>query len=142
MQDKLERFRKAQRECYDTALREIQNGQKRSHWMWYIFPQIDGLGYSETARYYAIANLDEAKEFLKDEILGKNLIEISETLMNVESNNATFVMGWPDDLKLRSSMTLFALADPDCPVFRKVLDKFFNGEPDQRTIGIIRGASD
>jgi uncharacterized protein (DUF1810 family) len=142
MQDKLERFRKAQRDSYDTTLREIQNGQKRSHWMWYIFPQIDGLGYSETARYYAIANLDEAKEFLKDEMLGKNLIEISETLLNVESNDATFVLGWPDDLKLRSSMTLFALADPDCPVFRKVLDKFFNGEPDQRTIEIIRGASD
>jgi uncharacterized protein (DUF1810 family) len=86
--------------------------------------------------------LDEAKEFLKDEMLGKNLIEISETLLNVESNDATFVLGWPDDLKLRSSMTLFALANPGCPVFRKVLDKFFNGEPDQRTIEIIKGTSD
>jgi uncharacterized protein (DUF1810 family) len=132
MQDNMERFRKAQGDSYDNAL--------RSHWMWYIFPQIAGLGYSETAQYYAIANLDEAKDFIKDEMLGKNLIEISEALLNVESNDATLVMGWPDDLKLRSSMTLFALADPGCPVFRKVLDKFFNGEPDQRTIEILRGA--
>jgi uncharacterized protein (DUF1810 family) len=138
MEKGLERFRKAQKNSYDTALREIKNGQKRSHWMWYIFPQIAGLGYSQTAQYYAIADLDEAKEFLKDDILGKNLIEISEALLEVESNDATHVMGWPDDLKLRSSMTLFALADPECDVFRKVLDKFYDGEMDERTIELLR----
>jgi uncharacterized protein (DUF1810 family) len=138
MEKGLERFRKAQKNSYDTALREIKNGQKRSHWMWYIFPQIAGLGYSQTAQYYAIADLEEAKEFLKDDILGKNLIEISEALLEVESNDATHVMGWPDDLKLRSSMTLFALADPECDVFRKVLDKFYGGEMDERTIELLR----
>jgi uncharacterized protein (DUF1810 family) len=137
MEKGLERFRKAQKNSYDTALREIKNGQKRSHWMWYIFPQIAGLGYSQTAQYYAIVDLDEAKEFLKDDILGKNLIEISEALLEVESNDATHVMGWPDDLKLRSSMTLFALADPECDVFRKVLDKFYGGEMDERTIELL-----
>jgi uncharacterized protein (DUF1810 family) len=110
MEKGLERFRKAQKNSYDTALREIKNGQKRSHWMWYIFPQIAGLGYSQTAQYYAIADLDEA----------------------------THVMGWPDDLKLRSSMTLFALADPECDVFRNVLDKFYGGEMDERTIELLR----
>jgi uncharacterized protein (DUF1810 family) len=138
MEKGLERFRKAQKNSYDTALREIKNGQKRSHWMWYIFPQIAGLGYSQTAQYYAIADLDEAKKFLRDDTLGKNLIEISEALLEVESNDATHVMGWPDDLKLRSSMTLFALADPECDVFRKVLDKFYGGEMDERTIELLR----
>jgi uncharacterized protein (DUF1810 family) len=137
MEKGLERFRKAQKNSYDTALREIKNGQKRSHWMWYIFPQIAGLGYSQTAQYYAIADLDEAKEFLKDDMLGKNIVEISEALLEVESNDATHVMGWPDDLKLRSSMTLFALANPECDVFRKVLDKFYGGEMDERTIEIL-----
>jgi uncharacterized protein (DUF1810 family) len=137
MEKGLERFRKAQKNSYDTALREIKNGQKRSHWMWYIFPQIAGLGYSQTAQYYAIADLDEAKEFLKDDMLGKNIVEISEALLEVESNDATHVMGWPDDLKLRSSMTLFALADPECDVFRKVLDKFYGGEMDERTIELL-----
>jgi uncharacterized protein (DUF1810 family) len=138
MEKGLERFRKAQKNSYDTALREIKNGQKRSHWMWYIFPQIAGLGYSQTAQYYAIADLDEAKEFLKDDMLGKNIVEISEALLEVESNDATHVMGWPDDLKLRSSMTLFALADPECDVFRNVLDKFYGGEMDERTIELLR----
>jgi uncharacterized protein (DUF1810 family) len=137
MENRLERFRKAQQKNYDSALREIQNGRKQSHWMWFIFPQIAGLGYSQTAQYYAVADLDEAKEFLNDNMLGKNLIEISEALLELESNDATEVMGWPDDLKLRSSMTLFALADPECEVFQKVLDKFYGGERDERTIELL-----
>jgi uncharacterized protein (DUF1810 family) len=137
MENRLERFRKAQENSYDSALREIQNGRKQSHWIWFIFPQIAGLGYSQTAQYYAIADLDEAKEFLNDNMLGKNLIEISEALLELESNDATEVMGWPDDLKLRSSMTLFALADPECEVFQKVLDKFYGGERDERTIELL-----
>jgi uncharacterized protein (DUF1810 family) len=105
--------------------------------MWYVFPQIAGLGRSQTAQYYAIANLEEAKEFLKDEMLGRNLIEISEALLEVESSDATHVMGRPDDLKLRSSMTLFALADAECDVFQRVLDKFYGGEMDGKTIGLL-----
>jgi len=105
--------------------------------MWFIFPQIAGLGYSETARYYAIKNLDEAKEYMEDYTLSSNLIEISEALLEVESNDATAVMGWPDDLKLKSSMTLFAVAKPECEVFQRVLNKFFRGERDQRTIKIL-----
>ena len=106
--------------------------------MWFIFPQIEGLGYSETAQYYAIKDMNEAKVYMQDYTLSSNLIEISQALLEVESNDATVVMGWPDDLKLKSSMTLFALAKPECEIFQKVLDKFFHGEKDQRTIKILR----
>ncbi|MGF0093610.1 DUF1810 domain-containing protein [Lachnospiraceae bacterium SGI.066] len=134
----LERFLIAQQTHYRTALQEIKSGQKRSHWMWFIFPQIAGLDYSETARYYAIKDLDEAKAYMEDYTLGTNLIEISEALLEVESSDADEVMGWPDNLKLKSSMTLFALAKPECEVFQKVLDKFFGGEQDQKTIEILQ----
>lgn len=134
----LERFLIAQQTYYCTALQEIKSGQKRSHWMWFIFPQIAGLGYSETARYYAIKDLDEAKAYMEDYTLGTNLIEISEALLEVESSDEDEVMGWPDNLKLKSSMTLFALAKAECEVFQKVLDKFFGGEQDQKTIEILQ----
>ena len=134
----LERFLIAQQTYYRTALQEIKSGQKRSHWMWFIFPQIAGLGYSETVRYYAIKDLDEAKAYMEDYTLGTNLIEISEALLEVESSDADEVMGWPDNLKLKSSMTLFALAKPECEVFQKVLDKFFHGERDQKTVKTLQ----
>lgn len=137
MNERLDRFLTAQKECYQTALKEIQSGQKRSHWMWFIFPQIDGLGYSSTARYYAIKDMDEANAYMENTTLGKNLIELSQALLEVDSNDAGKVMGWPDNLKLKSSMTLFALAKPEYGVFQKVLDKFFQGEMDQRTIEIL-----
>jgi len=137
MNNDLDRFLNAQQTYYRTALQEIKSGQKRSHWMWFIFPQIVGLGYSETAHYYAIKDLDEAKAYMEDDTLSSNLIEISQALLEVDSNDATAVMGWPDDLKLKSSMTLFAAAKPECEVFQKVLDKFFHGESDQRTIEIL-----
>lgn len=98
--------------------------------MWFIFPQIVGLGYSETVRCYAIKDMDEAKAYMEDYALSNNLIEISQALLEVESNDATAVMGWPDDLKLKSSMTLFVLVKPECKIFQKVLDKFFYGEKD------------
>lgn len=138
MNDDLERFLIAQQTYYRTALQEIKSGQKRSHWMWFIFPQIAGLGYSETARYYAIKNMDEAKAYMEDYTLGTNLIEISQALLEIDSNDALEVMGWPDNLKLKSSMTLFALVKPECEVFQKVLDKFFSGERDQKTIEILQ----
>lgn len=137
MNNNLERFLIAQRIYYRTALDEIKSGQKRSHWMWFIFPQIAGLGYSETARYYAIQDMDEAKAYLADYMLRSNLIEISEALLQIESSDAATVMGWPDNLKLKSSMTLFALTEPECEVFQKVLDKFFDGEMDQKTVEIL-----
>lgn len=138
MNDGLERFLLAQQNYYQTALEEIQSGQKKSHWMWFIFPQIAGLGYSETAQYYGIKDMDEAKAYMENDTLRKNLIEISQALLEVGSNDAAEVMGWPDDLKLKSSMTLFALAKPECGVFQKVLDKFFHGEMDPKTIDIVQ----
>lgn len=139
MDTDLERFLIAQQTYYRVALEEIKAGQKRNHWMWFIFPQIAGLGRSETARYYAIKNMEEAKAYMEDYTLSSNLIEISEALLEVKSNDALEVMGWPDNLKLKSSMTLFALAKPECEVFQKVLDKFFRGERDQKTVEILRG---
>ena len=133
----LSRFLEAQKNSYDTALREIRAGRKRSHWMWYIFPQIRGLGYSAMAQHYAIRNLGEAREYLQHPLLGPRLIEISEALLSLDESDPRRVMGSPDDLKLRSCMTLFQCAAPDQPVFGKVLDKFYGGQPDGRTLEIL-----
>ena len=118
----LDRFLQAQSYQYETALKEIQNGRKQSHWMWYIFPQLRGLGQSSMAWEYGIADLEEAKAYLAHPILGARLLE---------------VFGFPDDLKLRSSMTLFEAADPQQPIFGQILMKFFNGERDSATLGIL-----
>ena len=134
----LERFYKAQEYDYETALSEIRNGRKESHWMWYIFPQIAGLGRSTTAEYYAIKSKEEAKAYIEDPVLGKRLIEISQALLQVSSDDAEMVMGWPDNLKLRSCMTLFAEVAPEQPVFRNVLEKFYDGEMDGKTLDILK----
>ena len=134
----LSRFHKAQQGSYETALAEIRSGRKRSHWIWYIFPQIQGLGFSSTAQYYAIENLEEAKAYLADPVLRERLLEISNALLELDSCDPSEVMGYPDDLKLRSSMTLFSLAEPECTVFRDVLDKFYNSQEDSRTIALCR----
>ena len=136
----LERFVKAQEESYEIALSEIKQGRKRSHWMWYIFPQIKGLGHSSTAQYYAIQSRAEAEAYLNHPILAKRLLEISGELLNIESNDASAVFGYPDDLKLKSSMTLFSLISRKT-VFKRVLDKFFNGEIDERTVELLKGES-
>ena len=133
----LSRFVKAQETDYERALSEIRSGHKRSHWIWYIFPQIAGLGFSSTAQYYAIKDRKEAEEYLKNDLLRERLVEISEALLQLESNDAGDVMGYPDDLKLRSSMTLFHEVAPETDVFQKVLDKYFEGMPDQRTIELL-----
>lgn len=133
----LQRFTDAHQHHYAAALREIRGGRKLSHWMWYIFPQVEGLGKSQTSRFYAIRDLEEAKAFLQDPCLGKNLLEICGALMQLETGNATAVFGKPDDMKLRSSMTLFSLAAGEDSVFSKVLDKFFGGKPDGRTMRIL-----
>ncbi|MDO9490939.1 DUF1810 domain-containing protein [Acetobacterium sp.] len=128
----VERFVKAQEESYRQALIEIKNGRKHSHWMWYVFPQLKGLGRSEMARYYGIANRHEAKAYLAHPLLGSRLLEISGELLNLESRDATAVFGRPDDVKLKSSMTLFYLVDGN-PTFKAVLDKFFGGQLDEVT---------
>ena len=132
----LSRFLKAQEYDYEQALREIRGGRKRSHWMWYIFPQIQGLGFSSTAQYYAIRDLQEAKDYLAHPVLGARLKEISSALLDLEGLSASEIFGYPDDLKLRSSMTLFRLADLNEPVFLEVLEKYYNGEPDSRTVDL------
>ncbi|MCC8139798.1 MAG: DUF1810 domain-containing protein [Lachnospiraceae bacterium] len=133
----LERFVKAQENSYETALSEIRNGRKRSHWMWYIFPQIIGLGRSGIAVYYSISDEGEARAYLQNDLLRNHLIEISSALLEIESSDPERVMGFPDNLKLQSCMTLFAEAAPDEEVFQKVLDKYFDGEKDSHTLQIL-----
>jgi len=133
----LQRFIDAQKTGYQIALSEIKNGKKQSHWMWYIFPQIQGLGFSSTSKYYAIKNIDEATAYLNNSVLGKRLLEISNALLQLATNDVHKIFGSPDDLKLRSSMTLFASIDKTDPVFQNVLDKFFNGNKDDKTLQLI-----
>lgn len=137
IRDTLQRFVDAQERDYETALNEIRNGRKRSHWMWYIFPQVFGLGFSETSRYYAISGRDEAGRYLRHPLLGARLLEISYKLLNLATDDATAVFGSPDDLKLRSSMTLFSALSETDPVFQAVLDKYFEGIPDSKTLEIL-----
>ena len=139
MASDLSRFLKAQEYDYAQALKEIRAGRNRSHWMWYIFPQIQGLGFSSTAQFYAIRDLDEAKDYLAHPILGARLKEISSALLQLEGLSASEIFGYPDDLKLRSSMTLFRLADLKCNIFRDVIDKYYDGKPDSRTVEIVQG---
>jgi uncharacterized protein (DUF1810 family) len=133
----LQRFLDAQQASYPTALSEIKGGRKRSHWMWYIFPQIQGLGLSETARFYAVRDRAEAAAYVQHPVLGARLVEISHALLGLASNDAHAIFGSPDDLKLKSSMTLFAALQTD-PVFQRVLDKFYHGEQDEKTLQILR----
>ena len=137
MENSLQRFIDAQEKDYDTAFAEISQGRKRSHWIWYIFPQIQGLGFSETSKFYAIKNIDEAAEYLKHPVLGERLIRICHALMKNPGNDANKIFGSPDDMKLKSSMTLFAALPGTDPVFQTVLDKFFNGTRDSKTIEIL-----
>jgi uncharacterized protein (DUF1810 family) len=137
MKDLLERFTEAQAHSYQAALAEIRNGRKRTHWMWYVFPQIQGLGLSETARFYALQDAREAAAFLAHPVLGPRLLEISNALLGLASSNASAIMGSPDDLKLRSCMTLFAALPGAPPVFQQVLDKFYGGAQDEKTLRIL-----
>ena len=132
----LQRFIDAQEASYEIALSEIKSGRKKSHWMWYIFPQVQGLGFSETSKFYAIKDIGEAKAFLEHPILGERLVRICNALLHLESDNAHNIFGSPDDLKLRSSMTLFSSLNIN-PVFQKLLEKFFNGIKDDKTLQII-----
>jgi uncharacterized protein (DUF1810 family) len=137
MKEHLQRFKTAQDRDYDTALAEIKGGRKQGHWMWYIFPQITGLGMTEMSRFYAIKDIAEAGDLLMDPELGLRLTMICKALLELETNDPHAVFGSPDDLKLKSSMTLFDAVPATFPVFSRVLDKFYRGERDERTLEIL-----
>jgi uncharacterized protein (DUF1810 family) len=133
----LTRFLQAQERDYDRAMSEIRSGRKRSHWMWYVFPQFDGLGFSSTSRQYAIKSVAEAEAYLRHPILGPRLLESVQAMLDLEDRSARDVFGWPDDMKLRSCATLFACVSPAGSVFEQVLDKYFGGERDDKTLSLL-----
>jgi uncharacterized protein (DUF1810 family) len=138
----LTRFVQAQEGIYPQALSEIRGGRKRSHWMWFIFPQIEGLGSSLTSRRYSIKSVAEAEAYLCHPVLGPRLLECTEAALGVAGRTAHKIFGSPDDLKLRSCATLFSRVSPPGSVFDRLLDKFFRGEPDDKTIRLLGTASD
>ena len=132
----IDKFIKAQDRMYDIALNEIKSGKKKSHWIWFIFPQIQGLGCSDISCYYSIENLVEAKDYLNNPILGNRLIEISNELLKLD-DDINNILGTIDSLKVCSSMTLFSIVNPNIDVFKKVIDKFYEGKYDDMTINIL-----
>jgi uncharacterized protein (DUF1810 family) len=136
----LSRFVQAQAETYEHALSEIQSGRKRTHWMWYIFPQIDGLAFSSTSKYYSIKSTDEARAYLDHPVLGPRLRQCAEAALATADRSATAIFGNPDDLKLRSCATLFASISASGSVFQRVLEKFFEGVSDPKTLIILDSA--
>ena len=137
MSTDLDRYTKAQEESYATVLTELEQASKQTHWMWFIFPQLDGLGHSHMSRRYSLKNLGEAGAYLAHPLLGPRLLDCCRALLNVEGKTAAQIMGYPDDLKLRSSMTLFALTAPSQADFGDVLTKFFGGVHDDRTLQLL-----
>jgi len=136
-ENSLQRFLNAQETDYLRALAEVRKGHKQSHWMWYIFPQIQGLGYSSTSQFYAIKDLQEAQAYLEHPLLGSRLVDICQELLKLESQDARAILGSPDDLKLKSSMTLFSALPNTNAVFQSVLDKFYQGNKDHKTLQLI-----
>ncbi|PJR17066.1 MULTISPECIES: DUF1810 domain-containing protein [Sinorhizobium] len=133
----LERFVAAQKSTYPAALAELRAGAKRTHWMWFIFPQIAGLGHSPTARFYALSGLGEARAYVGHPLLGRRILECTEAVNGVRGRTALEIFGRPDDLKFCSSMTLFEAAAPDVDAFTRALDLYFDGVRDKRTIEIL-----
>ena len=133
----LGRFLTAQEDDYDRALAEIKSGRKRTHWMWYIFPQYDGLGFSPTSRRYAIKSVAEAKAYLEHPVLGPRLVECAEAVLLVEGRSAFEMFGSPDDMKLRSCATLFASVSPAGSVFDRLLESYFQGKGDDKTLRLL-----
>ena len=136
----LQRFLDAQEGIHSTALAELRAGRKRTHWMWFIFPQIAGLGTSSMAQRYALASLDEARAYLSHAVLGRRLQECCEAVLAVEGRSAGALLGSPDDLKLRSCLTLFAAAEPANKLFAHCLEKYFDGKGDMRTQALLAAA--
>jgi uncharacterized protein (DUF1810 family) len=133
----LDRFVRAQEVDYSRALSEIRRGGKRTHWIWYIFPQLDGLGSSPTSEEFSIKSLEEARAYLDHSVLGPRLLECAEALLRIEGRSATEVLGFPDDLKLRSCATLFRCVSPPGSVFDRLIEKYYAGEPDRRTFRLL-----
>jgi len=133
----LDRFVDAQKSVYPAVVSELTAGQKRSHWMWYIFPQIAGLGFSEMSQRYAISGRDEAAAYLNHTVLGARLRECTQLVLNVRDRDINEILGSPDDLKFRSSMTLFQACASDGAIFQAALDRYFDGEPDSKTVELI-----
>jgi uncharacterized protein (DUF1810 family) len=134
------RFVDAQNRVYDTVIAELRDGAKRSHWIWFVFPQLAGLGRSSTAERYGISSLDEARAYLAHPVLGPRLRECVRLVARIEGRSADDIFGWPDNLKVRSSMTLFARATDENAGFRAVLDKFYGGEDDPATVELLSQA--
>ncbi|MEP6721356.1 MAG: DUF1810 domain-containing protein [Variovorax sp.] len=135
----LQRFVDAQAPVFEQVLAELRAGRKRSHWMWFVFPQLDGLGHSAMARSYALASLDEARDYLRHPVLGPRLETCSALVFEATGVPIDTLFGTPDDLKFRSSMTLFAQASPDIELFDACLRKYFGGTPDPRTLALLAG---
>jgi uncharacterized protein (DUF1810 family) len=137
----LKRFLSAQEGVYERALAELKRGQKRTHWMWYIFPQFDGLGYSPTAKHYSIKSIDEARQYLDHPVLGKRLLECTEAVIALKGGSLSEVFGYPDDLKFKSSMTLFEKIAGSGSMFSSALDKYCHGERDAKTLRLLEKRS-
>ena len=133
----LDRYIEAQKRDYKEALKEIKNGKKTSHWMWYVFPQLSSLGHSLTAKYYGIKDENEAIEYINNDYLRHNLIEMCNALLSLSDNNIDEIMGFPDNLKLRSCMTLFDYVSEE-DVFKKVIDKYYDGKLDDLTLNLLK----
>ena len=133
----LKRFVQAQQDDYEQALSEIRRGRKRSHWMWYIFPQFDGLAFSSTSKHYAIKSLEEARAYLSHALLGPRLLECAEAVLCVEGRSANEIFGSPDDLKLKSCATLFAYVSPPDSVFARLLKRYYPEGPDSKTLRLL-----
>jgi len=142
MDNTLNRFLSAQQPIYPQVLKELRNGKKTTHWMWYIFPQIEGLGHSSTAKYYSIKTIEEAKEYITHPILGARLLECSKIILEIKNKTADDIFGYPDNAKLKSSMTLFNFVTPEHKVFADVLKKYFAGKQDEQTLSILQNCTD
>ena len=136
--DEFEHFVQAQSAVYDQVRSELARGRKRSHWMWFIFPQVKGLGYSSMSRKYSVDSLDQAQRYLAHGVLGPRLAECTDLVLQVQGRTASEIFGYPDDLKFRSSLTLFAICSPPKSVFARALDKYFSGEPDPKTLQLLK----
>ena len=133
----LERFSEAQDQVYEGVLRELRDGSKHGHWMWFIFPQLKGLGHSQMANYYGISSGQEARAYLDHPLLGTRLLECTEIVNGLPDKSISSILGYPDDLKFRSSKTLFSIVAPDSGVFHEALRKFFGGKADERTAQLL-----
>jgi uncharacterized protein (DUF1810 family) len=133
----LKRFLTAQEGVYERALAELKSGLKRTHWMWYIFPQIDGLGYSPTAKRYSIKSVEGARQYLDHPVLGKRLLECTEAVIALREGSVSDIFGYPDDMKFKSSMTLFERIAGPASIFAAALDRYCHGERDAATLGLL-----